>query len=178
MSPKKRGVKFKTRKIPLTARWKAKFHRWAKGFWSDVRGKNKAKSSGDRKESFQFCPMCERTRPLWVADFGQCEEHPESCGCCLYGLHGTPPQGGGRQRKKARPSQFKPGDPGRQGYRTEKEQHADRQAEYQAEIVEQASQETQEQGSEGATAIESSGGADSGDAGGSDGGADSGGGEE
>jgi hypothetical protein len=133
----------KAKRIPRRARWGAKFNKWAKSIWRDVRGKAKSNTKTGKNDPWPICPLCDRQKPPWI--FDQCEEHPGTCGCCLYGLHGTPPQGGTRQRKKARPDQFKPGDPA-----SAETQHANRQAQYQAEIVEQARQETQAQEAESA----------------------------
>lgn len=145
MSPKARRLKGR---IPLGAHLRGAVRRWSTSFWADIRGKTRAKKPR-LKNPWPLCPTCDHRRPEW--EFGKCEEHPESCGCCLYNLHKTPPQGGGRQRRRPPASKFKPGDPA-----SEKAQHAKRQAEYQAEIEEQGRQEAearqqeQSQGTEGA----------------------------
>jgi hypothetical protein len=143
MSPKARRLKGK---IPGRRRLAAKVGKWAGSLWRDIRKKPAAVKAG-KNDPWPTCPLCDKQKPPWI--FGQCEEHPESCGCCLYNLHKSPPQRGGRKRKKARPSQFKKGDPA-----SAESQHARQQAEYQAEIEEQGRQEAearqQEQGSESA----------------------------
>lgn len=131
MSPKARRLKGR---IPRSARFRASVRKWASSMWRDLR-KKPATAKAGKNEPWPICPLCDRQKPPWI--FGQCEEHPDSCGCCLYGLHRTPPQGGAPRRRPPA-SKFKPGDPA-----SEKAQHAARQAQYQAEIEEQGHQEAE-----------------------------------
>lgn len=134
MSPKARRLKGR---IPRSARFRASVRKWAGSLWRDLR-KKPATTKAGKNDPWPICPLCDRQKPPWI--FGQCDEHPDSCGCCLYSLHRTPPQGGARQRKKPPASKFKPGDPA-----SEKAQHAARQAQHQAEIEEQCRQEAEGQ---------------------------------
>lgn len=177
MSPKARRLKGR---IPLGAHLRGAVRRWSTSFWADIRGKTKAKKPR-LKNPWPLCPTCDHRRPEW--EFGKCEEHPESCGCCLYNprLHPRGGGGGGGSRRMPRINQFRPGDPARQGHKTEKQEREERQAGYQAEIEKQGREEAEarEQGTEGnsETAGQDGQGGDAG-SGDSGGDADSGGGGE
>lgn len=139
---KKKAMRIKAKRIPRSARFRGAIRRWASSMWADVRGKAKTrrKSIG---QTWPTCAICDRRCPPW--NFDQCLEHASTCGCCCK-LPQIPPQGGAPKKPPA--SKFKPGDPAREGHKTEKQQHEDQQAAYQAEIIEQACQETADSGAQ------------------------------
>jgi len=82
MSTRKR-VTVKAKQIPRSARWRAKFHRWASSMWADLRGKTKTRTkpaSGKPWQPWPACAECERPAPPWF--FDRCPEHRQTCGCC------------------------------------------------------------------------------------------------
>lgn len=141
---KKKAMRIKAKRIPRSARFRGAIRRWASSMWADVRGKAKTrrKSIG---QPWPTCAICDRRTPPWM--FDQCLEHAGTCGCCCN-LRQIPPQGPARQPSRPPASKSKPGDPAREGYKTERQQHEERQAAYQAEIIEQARQETADSGAQ------------------------------
>lgn len=97
MSTRKR-ITVKAKQIPRSARWRAKFHRWATSMWADLRGKTKTRTkpaSGKPWQPWPACSECERPAPPWF--FDRCPEHRQTCGCCCEL---------GRPQKKDRPGRI------------------------------------------------------------------------